>query len=104
MLLVIFSSQSAHVSAYALQGCHCNDVIPDTADANNIQLYTDVVTQKRNEIAKKWVASTRQLATFLIGGLIGSVLMYHISFYSFFVVIALLAVLILDLALAALYD
>lgn len=106
MLLVTVSSQSAHVTAYALHGlcCHCNDLFPaDSADTEN-QLYQDVITQKRNEIAKKWFTSLRQLASFLIGGLAGSVLMYNISFYCFFVVIGLLTFLLLDLVIAAVYE
>lgn len=98
MLLVTFATHGSSATNYFLAA---NDLLylhpsskkkPDDFRAQH--------SAKKVEMTGKFVSTVRQLVAFLVGGLVGAVMMSETSFYSLFVPIGLLFLLMFDVYLA----
>jgi uncharacterized membrane protein YoaK (UPF0700 family) len=98
MLLVTFSSQGAQGWNYflALNGWHT--LLPSTEE--NADMVNEKLIQQHLETKKKFVSTTRQLASFLIGGLVGAAIMQNAAFWSLVVPVGILLLVIADVLLA----
>jgi uncharacterized membrane protein YoaK (UPF0700 family) len=82
MLLVTLSSQGAQALLYYLASLGLVDL--NREGQPRPDNYYQSMVLKENETTAKMIASARHLLSFLVGGVIGAVLIHNFTFWSFF--------------------
>lgn len=98
MLLVTFSSQGAQGWNYLLAVNGWHELIP--ADEEKSEKQKQALLEKHVENTQKFISTTRQLVSFLLGGVIGAAIMENATFWSLFVPIGILILMVVDVELA----
>eukprot|EP01033_Poteriospumella_lacustris_P006454 gene6454-4644_t len=98
MLLVTFSAQGAHGWNYLLAVNGWHELIP--ADEEKSEKQKQALLEKHVENTQKFISTTRQLVSFLLGGVIGAAIMENATFWSLFVPIGILLLMVIDVELA----
>jgi uncharacterized membrane protein YoaK (UPF0700 family) len=98
MLIVTFSTQAAGASTYAVASAGCTDLQP--VSKQRPATYESDIRDKRDSSVTKFLSTSRQLFSFLIGGVVGASLVFSIDFAAFFVPILVLVVMLLDITVA----
>lgn len=98
MLLVTFSSQGAHGWNYLLAVNGWHELIP--ADEEKSEKQKQALLEKHVENTQKFISTTRQLVSFLLGGVIGAAIMENATFWSLFVPIGILLLIVIDVEVA----
>lgn len=95
MLIVTFSTQAAGASTYAVASAGWTDLQPVSKERP--ATYESDIRGKRDSSVTKFLSTSRQLVSFLVGGVVGASLVFSIDFAAFFVPILLLFVMFLDI-------
>lgn len=98
MLIVTFSTQAAGASTYAVASAGWTDLQP--VSKQRPETYESDIRDKRDSSVTKFLSTSRQLFSFLIGGVVGASLVFSIDFAAFFVPILVLFVVLFDITVA----
>lgn len=97
MMIVTFSSQAAGATTYAVASAGCTELHPPGKEKSAD--HSDQLLAKKDDYTDKLVSTTRQLLSFLVGGVIGASLMFTISFASILIPLGLLVIVFFDTTL-----